>query len=43
MLCRYGMVVLDEVGNTSEGDLDTVLKLRLKEAVRWGASSHGVL
>jgi len=33
-LARYGMVVLDEVGNTSEGDLDTVLKLRLKEAVR---------
>ena len=35
-MCRYGMVVVDEVGNSSEGDLDTtLLKLRLKEAVRW--------
>ena len=34
-MCRYGMVVVDEVGNSWEGDLYTLLKLRLKEAVRW--------
>ena len=41
------MVVVDEVGNSSEGDLDTLLKgdldtllkLRLKEAVRWAMLS----
>ena len=39
-MCRYGMVVVDEVGNSSEGDLDTtLLKLRLKEAVRWAMLS----
>ena len=34
-MCRYGMVVVDEVGNSSKGHLDHLLKLRLKEAVRW--------
>lgn len=39
-MCRYGMVVVDEVGNSSECcprsvALYNLLKLRLKEAVRW--------
>ena len=38
-MCRYGMVVVDEVGNSWEGDLYTLLKLRLKEAVRWAMLS----
>ena len=33
------MVVVDEVGNSSKGHQDHLLKLRLKEAVRWAMLS----